>query len=363
MYAEALHTRTFQVIEREKREQEELMIDAKFHEDTLVQVRRGDAKEKEKERLAQEAMDKIKVFRHEQLTDNRRIKESIKKAEYEEGQKMKRDAKERLDDEIRQLENNQKQIVEGNMKTLAAQKADKSLKETIGKAELDAISARDAEVWKIEKRQQEIKDRKELMFEESQKVRMMMIERAVEALTKQSSQAETILNKQIQEKKDADDAKALKKEEKIRLEWEATVASRTAQKDRKVGEEAKRKAIDDALALKFKNENEEAMATEKTKRANAKIEQTRIKLIQLDEGKRVGKERRLQFELEKEENKFLLSLAGHEDKRFTEQCKEEIQTFVKSGKPIYPLIKALEFVQPPLLAAKTVKVIREKKDE
>ena len=93
MYAEALHTRTFQVIEREKREQEELMIDAKFHEDTLVQVRRGDAKEKEKERLAQEAMDKIKVFRHEQLTDNRRIKESIKKAEYEEGQKMKRDAK------------------------------------------------------------------------------------------------------------------------------------------------------------------------------------------------------------------------------------------------------------------------------
>ena len=192
---------------------------------------------------------------------------------------------------------------------------------------------------------------------------MMMIERAVEALTKQSSQAETILNKQIQEKKDADDAKALKKEEKIRLEWEATVASRTAQKDRKVGEEAKRKAIDDALALKFKNENEEAMATEKTKRANAKIEQTRIKLIQLDEGKRVGKERRLQFELEKEENKFLLSLAGHEDKRFTEQCKEEIQTFVKSGKPIYPLIKALEFVQPPLLAAKTVKVIREKKDE
>lgn len=65
-----------------------------------------------------------------------------------------------MDDEIRQLENNQKQIVEGNMKTLAAQKADKSLKETIGKAELDAISARDAEVWKIEKRQQEIKDRK-----------------------------------------------------------------------------------------------------------------------------------------------------------------------------------------------------------
>lgn len=363
LYSEALHTRTFQIIEKEKRFEEELAIDAKFHQDTLEQIRRGDEVDRGKERKAKEMIDKIKMDRAEQLLENRQRKEKIKKAEYEEGQKMKREAKERLEEELRQLEEKQKMIIEANFKTLDAQKKDKLLKETMIKAEQDAIAARDAEVWKIEKRQKEIKDRKQLMFDESQKVRMMMIDRAVEQLKQQSNKEETILAKQIQDKKDADDRALFEKEEKIRLEWEATVESRTAQLRRKMDEKAKQKAIDDALALKFKNENEEAIALEKKKVEDARAEQTRIKMIQLEEGKRVNKEKSLKAELEKEENKFLLSLAGHEDQRFSEQCKNEIESFVVAGKPIYPLIKALEFTQPPLLAAKTVKVIREKKEE
>jgi hypothetical protein len=55
--------------------------------------------------------------------------------------------------------------------------------------------------------------------------------------------------------------------------------------------------------------------------------------------------------------------AERDDKKFTNACKTEITKNVKDGKPIYPLLRALEFVQAPLLAAKTVKVIRQKKDE
>ena len=58
-----------------------------------------------------------------------------------------------------------------------------------------------------------------------------------------------------------------------------------------------------------------------------------------------------------------MSLQGDDDKKFTEACKSEIERNVRSGKPVYTLLRALEFTQPALLAAKTIKQIKKKVDD
>jgi hypothetical protein len=52
------------------------------------------------------------------------------------------------------------------------------------------------------------------------------------------------------------------------------------------------------------------------------------------------------------------SLTKDDDNKFSETCKSEIEKNVLLGKPVYTLLKALEFTQPALLAAKTIKISR-----
>ena len=92
------------------------------------------------------------------------------------------------------------------------------------------------------------------------------------------------------------------------------------------------------------------------------LDHSAVKLEQYEEGKRVNGNTRMEKEKEIASNRFLLSLQGDDDKKFTESCKQDITKNVKDGKPIYPLLRALEYTQAPLLAAKTIKVIRQKKD-
>jgi hypothetical protein len=96
---------------------------------------------------------------------------------------------------------------------------------------------------------------------------------------------------------------------------------------------------------------------------SAKEEHTRIKLIQLAEGHRLREEKEMEKLAIIEQTKFLTSLQGDDDKKFTQACKDEIEKNIRLGKPCYTLLRALEFVQPQLLAAKTVKLIKKKIDE
>lgn len=107
--------------------------------------------------------------------------------------------------------------------------------------------------------------------------------------------------------------------------------------------------------MKWKLENEEAIRLEEEKRQRAKDENARIKMIQLEEGKRMQKKKQEDKIIEIEQEKFLASLSRDDDGKFLEACKAEIERNVKLGKPVYTILRAMEYTAPALLAAKTMK--------
>ena len=115
------------------------------------------------------------------------------------------------------------------------------------------------------------------------------------------------------------------------------------------------KEASDALARKFKEENEEGIRVEAEKQARAKDANTRIKLIQLEEGKHAQKKRMEDKLIEIEQDRFLASINKDNDEKFLDACKAEIERNVKLGKPVYTILRAMEYTAPALLAAKTKK--------
>ena len=363
LYADVIHTRQSQIEDKKVVLVKEVEIDRKYHLQTLEQVRRGEEIEKEKDAKVKAAMEIIKVSRLEQLESNQKVREAVDKKNAEEGSRLKKEAIDRNIEAIQLEADRVRMIKEKNHNTLEASKQDKLLKLKILEAEERSILAREAEVYKIDERKQAIKDRQAAMFVDAQQVRKKMIERAVESLSKVTSKEATILNKQIAEQQAKADGASADKESKIKAEWDLTVLSRTELIRKKNEDKAKEKASDDALAAKWKRENEEAIAAEKTKQLRWKEEQTKCKLLQLDEGHRVAAQRETERQAEIEQTRFLVSLQGDDDKKFTEACKSEIERNVRSGKPVYTLLRALEFTQPALLAAKTIKQIKKKVDD
>jgi len=58
--------------------------------------------------------------------------------------------------------------------------------------------------------------------------------------------------------------------------------------------------------------------------------------------------------VEIEQERFLASLNSDNDEKFLEACQAEIERNVKQGKPVYTILRAMEYVPPALLAAKTI---------
>lgn len=356
LYAEVIHTRYQQIDKKLKEKEKEYDVEKIFHERILDQVSKGEREEQLKEEKRKKQIEEIKITRKQQLEENKKRKEEEINASYEEGQKMKRDAKLRLQQEMEEQERKHKYSIDNNMRMLKANNDLKLVREQLQAQEAAAALAREAEVESIEKRKKDLKSLQQQHFDKKQETRMKMIERAVESLSKQSNQEQAILSQQIADQKDKEDKVIADKQTKLQREWDETVKSRTAQIQRKREQQQQQQAEEDALALRFRLENEEAMREESEKRRRAKDEQTRVKLLQLEEGKSTRQRREEERLAEIEQSKFLSSLGRDDDKRFTEVCKAEIERNVKLGKPVYTLLRALEFTQPALLAAKTVKV-------
>lgn len=356
LYAEVIHTRHQQIDRKSKEKLKEYDVEKVYHERILEQVAKGENDERLKEEKRKKQIEEIKITRKQQLEENKKRKEDEMNTSYEEGQKMKREAQLRLQEEMEEQKRKHTYSIENNMRMLKANNDLKSVREELKAQEAAAALSREAEVESIEKRKKDMKALQQFHFEKKQETRMKMIERAIENLARQSNQEQTILNKQIADQKEKEDKAIANKEEKLRREWEETVTSRTLQIDKKEKQSRLQKMEDDVLAKRFKEENEEAIRQEKEKQQRAKDENTRIKLIQLEEGKITKQKKEDDRLTEIEQSKFLSSLNKDDDKKFTEVCKKEIERNIKLGKPVYTLIKALEFTQPPLLAAKTIKI-------
>ncbi len=190
-----------------------------------------------------------------------------------------------------------------------------------------------------------------------------MIDAAVYQLSLKQNAEQTILNKQEQEIKDREDKAIADKQAKLDKTWNETVASRTAMLVAKEEALRKQQRDDELLANRWREENEEGIRREAQKQANARAEQARIKHIQLADGKEALRRKAEEKLVEREQAKFLSSLSANDDDKFVEICKAEIERNIALGKPVYTLLRALEFTAPQLLASKTIPIKKGAKKE
>eukprot|EP01036_Dinobryon_divergens_P031252 gene31252-40620_t len=355
LYADVIATRYEQIDRKQIEREKQQIVEQSFHENILRQIEKGEADEKVKLEKVKARVDEVKITRKVQLEENRKRKEELERLSREEGQRLRQEAKDRYEQDLRSQELKHQKIIENNFATLKANQLLKTQKAEIEELENLKIAARDSEVAVIEKRKNDLKALEKARFEKSQEMRQTIIDRAILSLTNAGSKEATIMNKQALEIKEKADKEIADKEEKKRREWEETKVSRTAQIKRKEEEKRLEKEASDALARKFKADNEEGIRLEAEKQARAKEENTRIKLIQLEEGKLAQKKRMEDKLIEVEQDRFLASINKDNDEKFLEACKAEIERNVKLGKPVYTILRAMEYTAPALLAAKSKK--------
>ena len=358
LYADVIHTRYGQIDHKHKVKEHDREIDKDYHEKTIAEVARLKALEEEKVEKTRKLVGEIKIARFEQLDDVRRRKEEQERLERENGIAMKEKAIASLAAEMKEIEAKKKIAAANNMRMLKANSDLKSIREQLIAEEKAAEAERDAQVEGIEARKAALKRLEKERFEKSQVARQRMIDAAVEQLAKRSSADNALLDRQVQDLKDKEDKKFSDKAARLEAEYAETVASRTAQVEAKRAFLEKQKREDDILAAKWKKENEDAIQAEKDKVRRAREATIACKELQRQEAEKVHRQRLEDRQREIEQTRFLQSIDVSDESRFVELCQAEIERNIKLGKPVYTLLKALEYSAPKLLPAKTIPIDR-----
>jgi hypothetical protein len=361
LYANVIHTR-FQQIDRKKQVKEHEKIDEKkYHEETMRRVREGEEQEKKKIEEQKRVIEDVKVSRYQQREEARLRREEELRKNREEGLKMKKDAQERLEEDLRDFERKQKLAAETNIRMIKANEELKHVRLELKEKEKSAELERDAEVAKIDHRKKMLKHLEQVRFEKAQETRQKIIDAAVTQLAQKQNKEEAILEKQVQDLKDKEDAMLAAKAEKNERIKQEIITSRIAQIEARENEMRRKHEEEDALVQKWKRENEEAIQAEAEKVRQHRIKTVKIKTQQYHDGKEAAKKKQEAKMYEIEQTRFLATLENHDEQRFVQSCKAKIEENIRLGKPVYTLLRALEYHQPELLPAKTVKVV--KKDE
>lgn len=360
LYADVIATRFEQIDFKHSVKDKDKHIDAEYHEKTLAEVARLKAIEEEKVEKTRKLVGEIKVARFEQLDDVRRRKELTERLERENGIQMKEKAIASLEAELREAEAKKKIAAANNMRMLKANSDLKSIRQKIIEEEKRAEAERDAQVEGIEARKIALKRLEKERFEKSQLARQRMIDAAVEQLALRSNSENALLDRQVQEQRDKEDKKFNDKAARLEQEYQDTVASRNAQIEAKRAFLEKQKIEDDRLVEKWKRENEEGIQREKEKVIKAKHDTIACKATQKADAEAAHRKKEEDRRLEIEQTRFLQSIDVSDESRFVELCQAEIERNIKLGKPVYTLLRALEYAAPPLLPAKTIPIDRSK---
>lgn len=360
LYADVVYSRGFQIEEKKSVKEREKEAARKHHESIMRSIEIGEQQEKEKIDQRTRAMEEVKVSRKDQLDEIKAIREAHRQRVIEDGLRMKRDAEERLQEDIRNHEARQKYIAETNVNMVKANEDLKRIKNEMQEKERLEMEEREKEIEKIDARKAMLKNLEKVRFEKAQVTRQQLIDAAVKRLAEKTNTEQMILEQQMQDMKDKEDR--ILAEKKMRNEaFRAEIAkSRVNQIEARESERRRRFEEEDVLLQKWKKENEDAMERETEKQRNARLETIKVKQQQYDDGAEAARKKREAKLLEIEQSKFLNSIRGNDDEKFIESCKKEIEKNIALGKPVYTLLRALDYSQPSLIAAKTVKVEKKK---
>jgi hypothetical protein len=361
LYGEVVYSRQFQMEDKKKQKELEKEYDRQHHEHILKTV--GELEDIEKAKIAkqQALIDDVKVSRKQQLDEVNAIREANRQRIINDGLKMKQRAEDQLQEEILNFEMKQKSIADSNAKMVVENEKLKRIREELKEKERQAELAREAEIGKIEHRKLMLKQLEVQRFEKAQATRQKLIDTAIERLAAKSTKEEALLQQQMQDLKDKEDRLLEEKRRKNEEFRELIAKSRVDQIEQR--EKLRHQEYDDEMKLvnKWRKENEDAMQAEIDKQQRLREETTKLKNQQYDEGMENARKRKENKMIEVEQARFLHSIRGNDDAGFVEACKQEIERNIALGKPVYTLLKALEFSANPLIAAKTVKVDRKPK--
>lgn len=360
LYADVIATRFQQIDEKKKVKEIEKERDSEFHEHIIKEVARLEQIEKGKLEKTKNLNHEIKISRFQQLEEARRMKFEHDEALRLAGLEMKEKAVASLVAEQAELEEKKKQAAAANIRMLKANADLKTIRQQIIERERREEAERDAQVEGIEARKIALKRLEKERFDRSQIARQRMIDAATEQLANKANQDNALLERQVQEMKEKEDRIFAEKEAERTRQYELAVASRNAQIAARKEAKEKQLAEENRLLEKWRLENEAAMQREKDKVARARAETIALKNQQKIEGELRRRAKEEERKREIEETRFLQSIDVSDEGRFVELCQAEIEKNIREGKPVYTLLKALEYSQPPLLAAKTVPIDREK---
>lgn len=227
----------------------------------------------------------------------------------------------------------------------------KVIKKELKEQEEAEMARRDAEVAVIEERKNARKALELRRFERAQEQRQKIIDAAVEQMTKASQQHNAVQEKQEKEINDRADKADADKAKAAADDWAFTVASRTAQLKAKQDAIDADRALDEKLIESFKIQSDAAHAREEKKAKELRDSTYQVKGLQYVEGVARSRKRVEDRIIQIEQDKLLRDVAGQDDAKFVSIVNEKIEQYQKEGKPVYALMKALDYRQPQLIPA------------
>lgn len=341
-YSDAIHTRGFQVKEKQERRQKEKEADALHHQEILRQIEAAERLEREKEEELERKIKEVAISRKVQLDEVRAAREQAKKEQIEIGLALKRDAVARLEEEKQERIDRERRNRESNEAMIKSNAALKEIRDELQAAEEEAIRRREDEVEVIDNRKKVRKALEVRKFEKAQVTRQKMIESATKALAKQNNKAQTIMEKQASEQRAKEDKHFADKEEKRLIEWNNIKESRAAQVQRRKEEKLAEAAADEIVLKATLQDSLIKAEAEMEKERKAREATIAIKRETYNTALEVEKAKKEQRLREQEHDMKFKDQIEKEDDKFARVCKKEIERYAAEGKPLYPLYTALQ---------------------
>ena len=396
-YADAIAYRKIQVQEKSDRLEKEKKEAAKYHEYIVENCKRLEAIEMAEKEERQKVTDELKAFRAEQMQEvmNKKL------AEIAENEAIGAAMKKRAEDQVIQaaLDLQEKDRIAkettANMYKMNAEL--KIIKQELKAQEAVEAARRDAEVClgilyfllffhifafsdissyvcvhsssissqvaQIDERNAARKALEQRRFERKQEARQKIIDAAIEQMTKKSNHEQAVQERQEKELNDKADKAEADKKKAAEDDWNFTVASRTQQLKAKADAIAADKALDEKLLDEAKRRNDLAHEKEQKKAQDLKASTYQIKALQYADGVAAQRKRVEDRIIQIEQDKLLREIAGQDDTKFVNLVNEYIEKYKAEGKPVYTLMRALDYREPQLIPAMLQKGKRTVKGE
>lgn len=352
LYADVLVTRKEQMEHKKKVKEDEKIEAAKYHKFIVEKVSQLEAIEQEKIDKRKAMVKVIAKSREEQLAEVHAQRAAEKAEAIAIGIAMKKQAQERVEEEIRLAEAKIIAAADNNAAMVIANEKLKAVRKDIIEKETIAMKEREGEVEIIENRAKARKAIELRRFEKAQEQKQKLIDAATKQLMMKANTEEKLLNKQIAEQRAKEDNAIAAKEAKLKKQRDDIDESRRWQLEARERERQETMMMEEKLIQLRIKANEEAEADAQAKAKVAHDITVSMKKSQFEDGVRAAKKRLEDRILAIEQDKLLKELDKADDVKFSNIVKQEIKSYAAAGKSIYPMLRALNYTQPELLAAK-----------